>query len=93
MQQVGFEALSFQPSHLDMKKHHFSDVFYHYLEAKLSIQKKKSFYQSLNLNSRENSPKCITAIKVCETTDLCVSFTQATGFYHNETGLCVAVNQ
>lgn len=47
MQQVGFEALSFQPSHLDMKKHHFSDVFYHYLEAKLSIQKKKDVILSI----------------------------------------------
>lgn len=39
-----------------MKKHHFSDVFYHYLEAKLSIQKKKVILSIFELELEGKQP-------------------------------------
>lgn len=82
---------------LEMKNNILTDASCITLMVKLS--------GSLNLlNLRENSSKCIIAIKAYETALLYyiliywlffffLSFTQATGLHHNETGFPYSVNQ
>lgn len=54
----GYEGLSFQ---MEIKS--LLGFFEHYRRAKRDMH---LCYQSLNWNSRENSAKCIMAIKVCK---------------------------